>query len=320
MLQIRDMVIPPGAVLAPMAGVTDLPFRLLCREQGSAFAVTEMVSAKGYLCAPENRQAVQDLLARAEQEGPVALQLFGHEPEVVAEAVQRLSNHGFAAIDLNMGCPAPKITGGGEGSALLKDIPLAGRIIAAARKATALPLTVKMRIGWDEHSIVAEEFARMAEAEGADALTVHGRTRAQLYSGEANWDAIASVKACVRIPVIGNGDIFTAEDAVYRMKASGCDGVAVGRGAQGNPWLFAHIKAAMIGQPIPEVMPADRVHMALRHARMLVAWKGEGIAIREMRKHGAWYIKGMHGAVQARTKIQAASTLTELEDAMQELL
>lgn len=317
MLKIGTLALPPGAVLAPMAGVTDLPFRLLCREMGSAFAVTEMVSAKGFLCAPENRRAVQSLLLRAPQEGPVAVQLFGHEPLVMAEAARRLSDCGFAAIDLNMGCPAPKITGGGDGSALLRDRVLAAQVIAAVRRATSLPLMVKMRIGWDAESIVAVPFAQMAEQEGVDAVTVHGRTRMQFYAEEANWTEIARVKAALRIPVIGNGDIVSAEDAVARMRASGCDAVAVGRGALGNPWLFAQVRAAQRGERLPPPPTAvERAAMALRHARMLMAWKGEAVAIREMRKHGAWYTKGLPGAVQARGRIQAASTLPMLEEAL----
>lgn len=303
-------------MLAPMAGVTDLPFRLLCREQGAAFAVTEMVSAKGFLCAPENQRAVQALLLRAPQEGPVALQLFGHEPQVMAEAANRLQDHGFAAIDLNMGCPAPKITGGGEGSALMKDIPLAAGVVAAVRKAVTLPLTVKMRIGWDAGHVVAVAFAQMLEAEGADAITVHGRTRDQFYAGEADWGEITRVKAAVGIPVIGNGDIASPDDAIAKLALSGCDGIAVGRGALGNPWLFAQIRDALAGKPVQAVSAGEKIDMALRHARMLMAWKGEAVAIREMRKHGAWYTRGLHGAVQARTRIQAATTLAALQDAL----
>ena len=320
MIKLGNMNIPDGAWLAPMAGVTDLPFRLLCREQGCAMMVSEMVSAKGFLCAPENQRAVQALLAHAPQEGNIALQLFGHEPDVMAEAAARLSDIGFSAIDINMGCPAPKITGGGEGSALLRDLPLAGRIVAAVRHATHLPVMVKMRLGWDGESLVAVELARMAEAEGADLITVHGRTRMQFYAGRADWNAIARVKAAVRIPVIGNGDIDTAEQAEIRMCESGCDGVMIGRGALGNPWVFAQVQARLAGLPEKAVLPQDRVQVAVRHARMLMAWKGEAVAIREMRKHGAWYARGMHGASKMRTQVQSAATLGEFEAAMGTLL
>lgn len=320
MMRIGTLSLAEGAMLAPMAGVTDLPFRLLCRELGAVYAVSEMVSAKGYLCAPQSRRAVQDLLRYAPQEGPVALQLFGHEPEVVGEVAARLSGRGFAAIDLNMGCPAPKITGGGDGSALMRDIPLAARVIASARRATSLPLTVKMRIGWDEQSIVAREFARMAEAEGADALIVHGRTRKQFYAGQADWARIGEAKAAVRIPVIGNGDIASAQEALDRMRQSGCDGVMIGRGAMGNPWLFAQVRASLAGEPPHKPSTEERIDMVLRHARMLAAWKGETVAIREMRKHGAWYTKGLSGAARARTMVQSASSYAQLQDALACLL
>lgn len=319
-LRIGSLQLPAGAWLAPMAGVTDAPFRLLCHEMGSAFATTEMVSAKGYLCAPENRRAVEALLLRLPQEGPLALQLFGHAPQEMAEAAGRLSEAGFAAVDLNMGCPAPKITGGGDGSALLRDIPLAGRVIAAVRRATRLPVTVKMRIGWDADHIVAEAFAQMAEAEGADALIVHGRTRQQGYAGEADWAWIGRVKARVRIPVVGNGDVATAEEALQRIAETGCDAVMIGRGALGNPWIFGAVQRALDGlapQGAPDA--SMRLSMAMRHARMLAAWKGEAVAVREMRKHGAWYTRGLRGAVQARVRIQAAETLEALLCALNEI-
>lgn len=302
-----------GAVLAPMAGVTDMPFRLLCKEMGSALSATEMVSAKGLLCAPPNSRAIQSLLSFAPQEGPVAVQLFGHDPQVIANAIEKLEGHGFHAVDLNMGCPAPKITGGGDGSALLRDLALAARVIRAARRATPLPLTVKMRIGWDDTCVVAVPFARMAEAEGADALTVHGRTRAQFYAGDAKWEEIAKVKAAVSIPVIGNGDITSAGDALRRMRETGCDGVAIGRGALGNPWIFAQIRAALHGGEYTPPTDDARIAVALRHARMLCAWKGEAVAIREMRKQAAWYTRGMAGSAKLRTRIHGACTLRELQ-------
>lgn len=319
-MKIGALPLPKGAILAPMAGVTDLPFRLLCREMGSALAVTEMVSAKGFLCAPENTRALEALLAYAPQEGPLALQLFGHEPDVVAEAATRLSGRGFAAIDINMGCPAPKITKNGEGSALLRDLPRAGRLIAAVRRATSLPLTVKMRAGWDAEHIVCTALARIAEAEGADAVTVHGRTRDQFYAGVANWEHVARVKAAISIPVIGNGDIDSAEDALQKMTQTGCDGVMIGRGAMGNPWIFAQIRAALLGEHIAAPTLRERLETALRHARMLMAVKGEAAAMREMRKHAAWYMKGIKDAARWRVSVQRITALRELTEVAFEML
>ena len=311
---------PGSAALAPMAGVTDMPFRLLCFEQGCDYAVTEMVSARGFLCGGEKSAAVRALLCRDPAEGPVALQLFGHDPHDFSEAVRRLEGRGFCGVDINMGCPAPKIVGNGDGSALLKDLPRAARIIAAVRAATPLPVTVKMRLGWDVAHPVAEALSRIAEAEGANAVTVHGRTREQFYSGTADWDAIARVKAAVHIPVIGNGDLYTAEDALARMRRSGCDGVSFARGATGNPWIFARFARLRDGLDAPEPDNAARIATAMRHARMLAAWKGEEVAVREMRKHAAWYTRGMFGAAQGRPALYAAQTLAALEEAFATIL
>ncbi|MCL1796274.1 MAG: tRNA dihydrouridine synthase DusB [Clostridia bacterium] len=312
-MRIGGVDLQPGASLAPMAGVTDLPFRLLAREQGSAFSVTEMISAKGFLYAPENKRALQTLLARGAQEGPVALQLFGSEPEVMAAAAERLAARGFFAIDINFGCPAPKITGGGAGCALMRDLPLCARIIAAVRRATALPLTVKMRAGWDDTSITCVKLAQIAEAEGANAVVVHGRTRRQQYAGEADWSHVARVKASVSVPVIGNGDVTSAEKAIQRMHETGCDGVMIGRGALGNPWIFAQVRAALRGQEPVQITPDEKIHTILRHARMLTAWKGERVAMREMRKHAAWYTRGFKDATKIRAAVQRVATLEELE-------
>ncbi len=322
MLRIANQTIPDGALLAPMAGVTDLPFRLLCRAQGSVMAVTEMVSAKGYLRMPKGRGSAESLLMTAPEEGPVAVQLFGSEPEIMAEAAKRLAARGYAAIDINMGCPVQKVVGAGEGSALMKDMPRAAAIVSAVRRAVRLPVTVKMRIGWDDKSIIAVPFAKMLEAEGADAVAVHGRTRVQFYSGQADWGEIARVKAAVSIPVIGNGDIFSAQDAICMRAETGCDTVMVGRGALGNPWLFAEIRAAFSqNRQIPPVPTArDRFDMAMRHARMHAAWKGESLAVREMRKHAVWYTKGIRGAARMREGIQTACTLKQLEEALLFLL
>lgn len=311
---------PGSAALAPMAGVTDMPFRTLCFEQGCDYATTEMVSARGFFCAYKKSRAVRDLIERAPGEGDVAVQIFGHEPEIMAEAARILSEQGFCAVDINMGCPAPKIVGNGDGSALLKDLAQAKRVITAVRAATRLPLTVKMRLGWDDEHFVAEELARIAEGEGVDGVTVHGRTRTQFYSGKADWEAIARVCAAVRIPVVGNGDISTAEEGFRRMRETGCTGVSIGRGATGNPWIFARFARLRAGLPAPEPTDCERIETAMRHARMLAQWKDEAVAVREMRKHAAWYTRGMYGAAQGRPLLYDATTLEGLQRAFDAIL
>lgn len=318
-LRIATLDLSNNMALAPMAGVTEWPMRLLCWEQGCAFAVTEMVSAKGFLHAPKDRPAVRDLLTVDPREGPVAVQLFGHEPDVCAEAARRLSDSGFCMIDLNMGCPAPKITRSGEGSALLNDPQRAAQIVRAVVAATHLPVSVKMRIGWDEKSLCAVPFARGMEEAGACALTVHGRTRMQFYAGKADWEQIAAVKAAVRIPVWGNGDVFCAGDARRMIEETGCDGVMVGRGAQGNPWIFAQILAERAGGQATLPTAAERCAMALRHARIQCEWKGEAVAMREMRKHVAWYLHGLHGASKVRDALQRMETYAQLQSLLEEM-
>ncbi len=296
--------------LAPLAGISDWPFRLLCFEQGADYCVTEMISAQGLLTAPPTARAYQDLLRVHPEEGPVIAQLFGHRAPYIGDAARKLTDLGrFAGIDINMGCPAPKVCTSGSGSALMKAPDKAARVIRAARKGTSLPLSVKMRLGWDPASINAVPFARMAQQEGADLLTVHGRTRSQQYAGQADWRAIGAVKQAVTIPVIANGDVFTPQDARDILQMTGCDGVAFARGALGNPWLFARVKH---GTPPPR--PEEVLRTCLRHARLLVQWKGERHAVVEMRKHFAWYLKGMRGAAQARARINTLTTLAQVEE------
>lgn len=298
--------------LAPMAGMTDRVFRRLCFEKGCGGATTEMVSAQGYLTAPKDRNAYRFLLATYPDEGKLSVQLFGSEPEYLAQAARRLTETGaFASIDINMGCPAQKVVGGRAGSALMKDPALAARIVEAVKAATALPVTVKMRLGWQENTAVS--FAKTLENAGADGLTVHGRTRAQQYSGRADWAAIGEVKAAVGIPVIANGDIVDGESALRCLSQTGCDGVAVGRGALGNPWLFAEINAALAGAPYEPPTFHEVIETAMRHAREMAAWKGEKSAVLEMRKHFSWYISGRRGAAAVRTQIHRAKTLAEVE-------
>ena len=294
-------------LLAPMAGVTDLPFRAICANMGADFTYTEMVSAKGLFYGGKNSRA---LLATAIEERPCGVQLFGSEPEVMADMAGMLCEQyagELALIDINMGCPARKITSNREGSALMLDLPLASRIISAVVKASALPVTVKFRKGFDEARVNAPEFARMAEAAGAAAVTVHGRTREQMYSGKADWDIIASVKQAVKIPVVGNGDVFSGVDALALLKHTGCDGVMVARGAQGNPFLFSEIKAALCGVPYVRPSDAKRIETAISHVRSHVAHKG-GRAVIEMRKHVAWYVRGMRDSSTLRTKLNECAT------------
>lgn len=299
-------------MLAPMAGVTDMPMRILCFEQGAVCAVTEMVSARGYLYAPENTRAIEELLRRDPSEGPLGLQLFGKEPECMEEAARRLSGAGFAFIDINMGCPAHRIVANGEGSALMQDLSLAGEVIAAAVSGSRIPVTVKMRAGWDEDHICAPELAKIAERAGAQAVTVHPRTRVQQYAGKADWRVIREVRGSVNIPVIGNGDVTCADDYERMLSETGCSGVAVGRGAQGNPWLFAEIRARIEGREWKKPTVREKIDMALRHGRMQVNYIGENGAAREMRKHLIWYLQGLKGCARVREKLGHVSTLDEM--------
>ena len=313
-MTIGDIRLPEGAFLAPMAGVTDMPMRTLCFECGAAMAVTEMLSAKGFIYAPGGTRAMDELLRRGPDEGILGLQLFGSDPEIMREAASRLSGRGFSFIDINMGCPAHKIVSNGEGSALMKDPRRAEAVVAAAVKGARCPVTVKFRSGWDADHVNAVEIARRAEGAGAAALTVHARTREQMYSGRADWDVIARVKAAVSVPVVGNGDVRSAEDYRAMIVRTGCDGVAIGRGAQGNPWVFSEIRAALRGEAWAPPTPRERVDMALRHASMQAGYIGETTAVREMRKHVAWYIQGLRGAARMRDAVNKALTLEKLRE------
>lgn len=306
-LRIGNTVLENNVILAPMAGVTDLPFRVLCREQGAGCVVTEMVSAKAILY---NNKNTRELLQIDPAERPAAVQLFGSEPDIMAEIAARLEEGPYDYIDVNMGCPVPKIVNNGEGSALMKNPERAKEVMTAMVKAVKKPVTVKFRKGFNDLSVNAVEFAKMAESCGVAAVAVHGRTREQYYSGKADWDIIRQVKEAVRIPVIGNGDIFTPEAAGRMLKETGCDGIMVARGAKGNPWLFGRINHYLdTGEVLPGPSMAEIKAMILRHGRMLVQFKGEGVAMREMRGHMAWYTKGMPHSATLRNEINQVETL-----------
>lgn len=311
-LQIGNLCIDRPVILAPMAGVTDLPFRVLCREQGCGMVCTEMVSAKAITYKNKNTFLLMETVP---QERPVSLQLFGSDSDIMAEAARMIADRDFDVLDVNMGCPVPKVVNNGEGSALMKQPELAGRIVRGLVEAIDKPVTVKIRKGFDDDHINAVEMAKIAEANGAAAVAVHGRTREQYYSGKADWEIIAKVKDTVSIPVIGNGDIFTPEDAKNMMEQTNCDGVMIGRGAQGNPWIFHQIKTYLETGMVPEKPPFSEVcRMILRHAKMQIEWKGEKRGMREMRSHAAWYTAGYPHSASLRRAMNTVETYEQLEE------
>lgn len=306
-------------LLAPMAGVTDKVYREICTRFGADGTVTEMVSAKGYLLTPREREEVVQLRETSPGER-CALQIFGSDADFMGRAAERLCEDRFFALDVNMGCPAPKIVSGGDGSAMLRDLPNAERVLRAVVKNAALPVTVKMRMGWDESSVNYLDAGRMAQDCGAAAVTLHARTRSEMYSGRAHWEAIAELSARLSIPVIGNGDVESAQDAQEMLRQTGCYAVMVGRGAMGNPWIFRDWQRARQGLPPAAPSPRERIETAHAHARALVAHKGEYIGLREMRKHAAWYLKGLRGSAQVRVRVNLAQSLGELSDILQAYL
>ena len=310
-LVIGGVTLENNLILAPMAGVTDLPFRLLCSEQGAGLAGMEMVSAKAIMYGNKNTEG---LLAIHPQEGPVSLQLFGSDPKIVSEMAKRIEERPFAVLDINMGCPVPKIVNNGEGSALMREPKLAGEIIAATVKAVKKPVTVKIRKGFDADHVNAVEIAKIAEDAGAAAVAVHGRTREQFYSGQADWEMIAKVKEAVAIPVIGNGDVTDGESAEKMLVQTGCDGVMIGRAARGNPWLFRQIAAYLRdGRTLPAPSMEEKKKMILRHAALQLESKGEYTGVREMRKHLSWYTAGLPGSARLRGAVNQVESFAELE-------
>ncbi|MBO5955540.1 MAG: tRNA dihydrouridine synthase DusB [Clostridia bacterium] len=306
MLKIKDLELKNNVFLAPMAGVTDKAFRLITKPFGPGLMYTEMVSGKGLFY---NSKKTEDLLVADEEEQPVATQLFGHEPQVLATIAQRALEFGAKLIDINMGCPAPKITGSGDGSALSKNPELAGEIVAAVVGAVEVPVTVKIRKGWNEETVNAVEMAKIAEKAGAAAVTVHGRTREQFYSGTADLDIIKAVKQAVSIPVIGNGDIQDEESAKKMLDYTGCDGIMIGRAAEGNPWIFQRVIHFLeTGEKLPLPTMDQRAEKIVQHLELLVKFKGDYRGIQEARKHMAWYIKGCRGGARIRDAIMKADT------------
>ncbi|HHY81952.1 MAG TPA: tRNA dihydrouridine synthase DusB [Clostridiales bacterium] len=313
-MNIGTLYIDKPLFLAPMAGVTDLPFRLLCKEQGCRLVYTEMVSAKGLYYGSTKTESLMEIHP---QEHPVGIQIFGSDPLIMSKMAENISKTDADLIDINMGCPAPKIVKNGEGSALMKNPALVRKIVREVSMASSKPVTVKIRKGWDEKSVNAVEIALIAEEAGAAAVTVHGRTREQFYAGRADWDIIKQVKDRLSIPVIGNGDIFTPEAALAMREQTGCDGIMIARGAQGNPWLFRDILALEETGTVPPPPTArERIETAIRHLHMLAGLKGEKVGVCEMRKHIAWYLKGLKDSGQIRKLVNMISSVSEIENTL----
>lgn len=310
-LQIGNVTLKNNLILAPMAGVTDLPFRLLCKEQGAGLLCMEMVSAKAILYKNKN---TEELLTIDPRENPVSLQLFGSDPDIISEIAKQIEDRPFDILDINMGCPVPKVVNNGDGSALMKNPRLAGEIIEKTVRAIKKPVTVKIRKGFDDDHVNAVEMAHIAEESGAAAVAVHGRTREQFYSGKADWDIIRQVKERVSIPVIGNGDLLTAEDVIAMEKQTGCDGFMIARGAEGNPWIFRQILHYFeTGEQLKKPDFSEMTEMLLRHAKMQLEFKGEYTGIREIRKHAAWYTAGYKNSSKLRGRINEVENYEQLE-------
>lgn len=310
-IQIGNITVEGNLFLGPMAGVTDLPFRILCKEQGADFIYTEMVSAKGILYNNKNTKV---LLEVEEKERPVALQLFGADPKIMSEMAKKIEPGNFDVIDINMGCPVPKVVNNGEGSALMKTPKLVGEIVSGMTKILEKPVTVKIRKGFGAEDANAVEIAKIVEDSGGAAVAVHGRTREQYYSGKADWDIIRQVKEAISIPVIGNGDIFTPEDAKRMLEETGCDGVMLARGVRGNPWLFRQTKVYLqTGEKLPKPPIEEVIETVIRHAQMQVNFKGDYIGMREMRKHVAWYTTGYPQSAKLRGRINEIENISDLQ-------
>jgi tRNA-dihydrouridine synthase B len=309
-MKIGNVKLKNKVFLSPMAGVTDLPFRLICKEQDCALLYTEMINAKALCYDDEN---TKKMLKMEGAEHPVAVQIFGSDPEFMGRAAQIMNDYSNEILDINMGCPAPKVVKNGDGSALMKNPKLAEEVLKAVVKNSTKPVTLKIRKGWDDNSVNALEIAKIAEACGISALAIHGRTREQYYSGKADWDIIGEIKRNINIPVIGNGDVFSVEDAKNLLDKTNCDAIMIGRGAQGNPWIFKRINHYMeTGEILPEPTLEEKINTAKKHLKLAVEEHGEYVAVREMRKHIAWYLKGLRNSARIRDEINKLESYQEV--------
>lgn len=317
-MKIGNVTLDNKVFLSPMAGVTDLPFRLICKEQDCGMLYTEMINAKA-LCYDD--QNTKKMLKIEEEEHPVAVQIFGSDPAFMGGAAEILNEYPNEILDINMGCPAPKVIKNGDGSALMKNPKLAEEVLKSVVKNSKKPVTLKIRKGWDDNNINAVEIAKIAEASGISALAIHGRTREQYYSGKADWDIIAKIKESINIPVIGNGDVFEVEDAINMINKTNCDAIMIGRGAQGNPWIFKRINHYMkTGGILPEPTGEEKINTALKHLKLAIDEHGEYVAVREMRKHIAWYLKGLRGSARLRDEINKIEGYEEVVNKLRDYL